>query len=474
MINTKHNNTNNICEVDLISLSHDGRGIGRMDNKVIFITNALPGQKVRAIITKSKKSFAEAKCLEVLKDSPDYIKAPCPHADICGGCPLQSIPNSKQLFWKERMLKDALERIAKLNPIQMQTIQPIISSPKEFHYRNKMEFAFGHDELGELTLGMRSKASHNVINVPHCKLLPTGCMDIIQNILKSCKQLRLKAFNPNQEKPTQAEKEGILRHLIIRCPHNLNSEGKGQLLINLIVSPCSKNLRLSLSRLGSNLMQMCPSITGFILEERRSQSMIAEGEHVITRLGQPYLYEKLDNINYKLNHNSFFQVNTEAATIMCKQIIAMTSDIKKENACIWDMYCGVGAPGLNLALAVKASNLYGVEINASAINMAKQNAKNNGLIEAHYETNDVKKAISKWPKPDLILVDPPRTGLDPKVIKICLQSKAKNIIYVSCNPATLARDLALLTQGYTLEKIVPIDFFPHTAHVESCTLLSLT
>ncbi len=462
-----------IIQIELTSLSHDGRAVGRLDARVVFVEHALPGQTVRAAITKSKKNFAEATCLEVLQDAPDSISAPCPHADICGGCSLQTMSAATQLHWKERIVHEAMTRIAKLAPEQSACIAPIVPSPQAWEYRNKMEFAFGQGEDGSLVLGMRGKGSHTVVPVPHCKLMPQGCMDVVRQVTALCKEAKLQAWVPTNKEHGQ-DKPGILRHLIIRRPHTLSPEGTPQLLVNLITAPAGTNLRLRISRLGQDLMNLCSNVTAFVFEERRNNTMIAQGEHVISKIGNTLLREELGDVQYTLGYNTFFQINTPAAQALCTEINTLaTLDMpEKDTVCLWDLYCGVGAPGLSLVrhLGSEKTTVYGVEINPKAIEIAKKTAQ--GLnYTAHYEAGDTKKVISKWPTPDCILLDPPRTGMAPEVVEQVKQSQAERIIYVSCNPATLARDIALLSDAYELKKLTPLDFFPQTPHVESCVLL---
>ncbi len=476
--------TKEICQIELTSLSHDGRAVGRQTleggARVVFVEGALPGQVVRAAITKSKKSFAEAVCLEVVQQAPESIQAPCPHAastpegHSCGGCALQSMPSDTQLYWKERMVQEAMTRIAKLSPEELTRLQAIIPSPKAWGYRNKMEFAFGENSDGSLVLGLRAKASHTVLAVPHCRLLPEGCMDIVRQVQSWCTEAKLKAWTGQRN---HANPYAILRHLIIRRPHTAQENGSAQLLVNLITAPASKEQRLSLARLGKELMQHCRTVTGFVLEERRSAAMIAQGEHIITKLGETTLFETLGHMPYALAHNAFFQINTEAAEAMCALVNDMACDTPLPEApCLWDLYCGVGAPGLSLVKQLvqqgyKDVSVYGVEINPKAIEMAKSNAKTLGLTQVHYHAGDTKKIIRDWPQPTLIVIDPPRTGLDGQVTELVAKSGAEKIIYISCNPATLARDMGLLSQQYSLKTLVPLDFFPQTPHVESVALL---
>ncbi len=463
----------NICTVALTSLSHDGRAVGRvladathsatpLHGGVIFVSDALPGQTVRAKILKSKKSFAEATCLEVLDNAPQERPAPCPHHAHCGGCTLQNLPYSTQLYWKEQIVREALSRIAKLPEEELCHVQAIIPSPAEWEYRNKMEFAFGHSaDKHALLLGLRAKASHAIISVPQCRLMPENCLRIVNTLKQLCEDAFLQAWHEN------SSPNGILRHAVLRISHD------GKAHVTLITSSANAAQTAQIKELGRQLLHAHGEIMGFVHAERRSQAMIAEGEHIAWSLGSHTLHERLCNTEYRLGHDAFFQINTAAAEILAKTVYSAAASAlgNFEKPCLWDVYCGVGAPGLGLAPL--AHKVYGVEINPKAIDMAKENAVHAGFKHYHYVAGDAKKVIKGWPQPTLILLDPPRAGLHPDIVAQILRCQAPYIIYISCNPATLARDLGLLKQSYCLEKLIPFDFFPHTPHVESCAVLHL-
>ncbi len=495
---------NTLHTIELTSLSHDGRAVGRLaddpQGRVLFVENALPGQVVQGRITKSKKSFAEAQCVAVLKEAPQSQVAPCVHAKHCGGCPLQTLQPEAQNYWKERMVQEALARIAKLSPQEMLCVDTIVPSPQAWGYRNKMEFAFAHAPAdqsvqggreaskGALILGLRSKGSHQVVSVPQCLLMSQECLDIIQSLQELCHKAGFAAWqeptqqatkgrkhecgrNAKKSLPQDEEQKGLLRHAVIRRAHTLQENGKPQIILNLITAPASKNARLRLTRVGQDLLQKHTHLSGFVLEERRSTSMIAQGEQKICTLGNDVLHEKLGFFRYDFGHSAFFQINTEAATQLCNIIENMADSVlsEQQSPCLWDVYCGVGAPGLTLAS--RCSSLYGVEINDKAIAMAKQNAQKAGMTHCQYFAGDAKDVIKSWPQPHMVLLDPPRMGLHADIIEQLLHVQAESIIYISCNPATLARDIALLRPVYGVKKVVPLDFFPQTAHVETCVLL---
>ncbi len=469
-------------EISLTSLSHDGRAIGRInDQKVIFVQNALPGQKILAKITKNKKNFSEAICKEVLEQTPHIIPCACPHANECGGCPIQALAYEQQLFWKEKILKDALQRIAKLKHIPF---SKIYASPKLWHYRNKMEFAIGSDSnTSNLILGQRALASHKVIATPNCLIMPNGYDKILSKLKKLMQALNFKPWQsskhnrqlPPSKKNSKSsqyhnnEAQGLWRHVIIRKTAS-SPEHSGYHIQLITAQACQKTQEL-IAKLGHELLSCDLGIIGFVHEERTSESLYAQGQRCITSLGQEHLHETLCDVQYKFRYDSFFQVNSFAAEYLCAQANQFVNIQRDE--IIWDLYCGVGAPSLAFAKSAKA--LYGLESNSKAIEMAEENAQNLGLTNCHYLAYTVEDIVEKisntWPKPHIVIADPPRVGMDFKVIQGIMKVKPKRILYISCNPATLARDIALLSQDYELKQISAIDLFPHTAHIESCALL---
>ncbi len=475
--------TKQYTEIQLSSLAHDGRAVGRMEidgqnQRVVFVQGALPGQKVLAHITKLKKNFAEGVCVDVLQQSADFVAPLCVHAEECGGCSLQSMPYEKQLFWKQNMLKEALQRIGKVQHIPL---SKMYASPLLWGYRNKMEFAVGLDAIsGKVYLGLRASASHNIIPTPHCLLMPQECEQVLQRLEKLINGTGFEPWNALQgqgastQKTSNSVQTGLWRHVVIRMPH---AEGKKSCHIQIITAPASAEQRLIIARLGQDLLTANLGVVGFVHEERDSSTLYAQGERCITQLGERHLCEKLAGVSYKIAHNSFFQVNTLAAEHLCVEAKAM-ADLKDDEI-IWDIYCGVGAPGLGLAKHAKA--LYGVESSAQAIDMARHNAAQLGyehcnyvvakaerLMKSNHKSSKIKPVL---PKPDVIVVDPPRAGMHADVVQTILAVNPKRIVYISCNPATLARDIALLGVKYELGSLSAVDLFPHTAHVESCALL---
>lgn len=460
-------------ELDVHALSHDGRAVCRHDKCVIFVRGGLPGQRILARITESKKNFAEGVCESILRPAEDAVPAPCAHADQCGGCPLQQMPATSQLYWKERILRDALARIGKVVDAPMEAIIP---SPRAWGYRNKMEFAFGQNgNSGELTLGLRHSGSHEICDIRHCLLLPPGGMEAVDAL----RQLTARSgLPPWIREEDSAEDVGFWRFAVIRMPEATLQQTMNksqQLLVNCITAPGTADERAKVKALGVELMRTLPAVTGFVHEERRSSSLLAQGEHVVCTLGHTELHEKLGGMDFVVDHGGFFQVNTGAAEHLCALARDMAGLTKSKAASkdgagvLWDLYCGVGAPGLCMAAGAEA--LHGVEFAPHAVDMAKRNAAAAGFAHCQYEAGDVRVRVRRLPHPQVVLLDPPRAGLHPEVVKELLRAAPRRIVYISCNPATLARDVALLAPTYKLARVVPVDLFPQTPHVESVSLL---
>lgn len=455
------------CELDVHALSHDGRAVGRVldqndataRGQVVFVQGALPGQRVKVRISAAKKSFAEGQMISLLAPAPDAVPPACPHAAECGGCPLQEMPYSAQLQWKQRIVSDALTRIGKLNNLD---IKPILPSPQQWGYRNKMEFAFASDVQGQLYLGLRQRGSHEVVDITHCKLLPEAAMQVLGTVRELAQASGLDAWDADNGG------SGFWRFLVLRMPRPASADAPQQCLVYCITSRGTAKEQLLVKDLGHALMAAQPAVTGFVHEVRDSVDNIPMGEKSLCRLGEDVLLEHLGGHEYVVGCKSFFQVNTGAAEQLCAAVVQGAALTGSE--VLWDVYCGVGAPGLSLA--AQASRVYGIETSSQAVDMARKNAETAGYTHCAYAVGEAHILLRRLAGPHVVLVDPPRGGLHSDVVKELLRAQPRRIVYVSCNPATLARDAALLTQqGYTVGMVQPVDLFPQTPHVETVLVL---
>lgn len=466
------------CDLDVHALSHDGRAVGRVlidgaenaRGQVVFVQGALPGQRVRVRLIAVKKNFAEGQLVSVLTPAPDAQAPFCPHAADCGGCPLQEMPYSSQLYWKQRILTDALNRIGKLQDI---TVRDILPSPQEWGYRNKMEFAFGSDVQGNVFLGLRQRGTHDIVDVTHCKLMPPAAMKVLAHVRELAQKSNLDVWDAAEEG------SGFWRFIVLRMPQSLppapastdtaTPSAAGQCLVYCITSRGTAKEQLIVKDLGHELMTALPEVTGFVHEVRDSCDNIPMGEKSLLRLGEDVLTEYLGGHSYEVGAKSFFQVNTGAAEHLCAAVTEGAALTGTE--ILWDVYCGVGAPGLTIAGT--ASRVYGIETSSQAVDMARKNASTAGYEHCAYAVGEAHILLRRLAGPHIVLVDPPRAGLHGDVVKELLRARPKRIVYVSCNPATLARDAALLVQqGYTVGMVQPVDLFPHTPHVECVLVLN--
>ena len=459
--------------LDIAGLAHDGRGIARLapgnggsDERglTVFVQGALPGQKVRARLEQRKKSWASAVCCEVLTPAPDAVAPHCPHAGQCGGCPLQTMPYARQLAHKEDIVRQALTRIGRLAPDVVGAMcGGITPSPQLTGFRNKLTLAFGSCGTdGSPELGLRAEGSHNVVPVPQCALVPAEGLAIAARM-----QELVRAAWANGD-------NRFWRFLTLR--HGQTAGGEEAWWALCLTSPGSKNQRRLVRRVGEDLLAACPQLAGFIHEERRQQDMLAVGERRVCVLGEATLHLPLGGLDFALDAASFFQVNTGAAQQLAEHAATMLAPFAGQGHTLLDCYCGVGAPGL--CLAPGFVRLRGVEAQKVSIAHATLNARNAGFSHCHYEAADTARALASWTKDCrgdqyVALLDPPRAGLDAATLDVLLRLRPLAVLYISCNPATLARDAATLTKdGYRLDQLRCVDLFPHTPHVESLSLFT--
>ena len=468
----------NTLEID--ALSSDGRGLARRKDgeKVVFVSGALPGEIVEAEFVAEKKNFAEARAVRLLEASSATVPSPCPHAKACGGCPLIRLDYASQLEWKGRFVVDALRRVGRLGE-QPDTVS-VIASPERLGYRNRVELAFGLDAAGRTCLGMRTRQSHRVTPVPGCRIMPPGALSVMAVVERLARESRLVPFRLDGN-PRHPKGSGFLRFCQIReglppteaCLEDGRCAAKEKALwVILLTSEASRAERDAIAAMAGELLETCHDVHSVIHEERTRNDLLVQGERrvlVLTRddrketgevmalpvLGQSYLLDPCD----------FFQVNTPAADIMVKEIKALVS-----RDALVDLYCGSGAPGLNTG----ASSILGLEFSARAVDFATRNGQR-FQKDARYLAGDVKRSLRhecvRSAVFDQLVVDPPRAGMDPAAISFLQERRPACVLYVSCNPATLARDVGLLAADYTLAALRPVDYFPQTPHVECLVLL---
>lgn len=480
---------NDTLEIDLHGLSPDGRTVGRTsEGMTVFVRGGLPGERVLVRLNHVKKRMAEAELVRVLKPSSDERPAPCVHAEDCGGCPWQRLPGDRQLAWKERIVQDALRRLGRLE-LPEGVIRPAlgVGDKAEWGYRNKMEFAFAQDENGSTRLGLRARSSRAVTEVTQCLLQTPRTMAVLEEMRGLCRRFGLRAApsgrNTRERTPkkktfsSSVRPSDILRFVVIREPR------AGGCLVELITLP-SPQETANVRKLGEALMDAGLGVTGFVHSIRTDEADVAYGENTAFSLGEAGLSETLHlqgrDVTFTLDHNSFFQVNSAAAELLYNTAAELASPLFSGEDDLWgqecwDIYCGAG--GLALTMSPHFSRVFGMESVAQAVELASANAKKlKESTKFHFVCGDAARLESIFRErgvPDLVVTDPPRAGMDERTVQALLKHRPPRLVLVSCNPATLARDLALLSQAYDIRAVQPVDLFPQTPHIETIAALSL-
>ena len=431
-----------LLDLDVESLAYGGKGIARRNGYVVFVAGALPGDRVRAEVTRAKRGYAEATAEEILRPSPDRLPARCDHGgEPCPGAPWQSLPYDEQLRHKQSQVEDALVRLGGLEGFELEGIEPAV---EQWRYRNKLEYSFGERE-GELVLGFHARGRWDlIVDAEDCQLASER-NNARRNELRDW--ARSQALAPYDRRSGT----GILRNLAIR-------EGRrtGQLQSRLVTSPAE------IPRPPVDLHTIVEGSGGG-----------TDGPTGV--LGAEHLEEELAGLRFRISHSAFFQTNTEMAERLYG-IAAEMADLGGRER-VFDLFCGIGT--LGLSLASRAGEVWGVEIVPEAIVDAEQNARRNGVENARFRAGDARKEIrpllEEAGRPDVLVVDPPRAGLSKKIVRRVIECGAPRIVYVSCNPTTLAPNAAQLGEaGYRVRRVKPVDMFPQTPHIECVALLEKT
>lgn len=446
---------NQVIDVTVEDLIFPNKGIAYIDGKKVIIKNAIKGQKVRARVTKKRKDKIEASIIEVLEKSPIEKEALCPHFGICGGCSYQTLPYEEQLKLKESQVKRLLDNAG----LEGYEFLDILPSPSEYNYRNKMEFTFGDVEKGgELALGMHKTGSfYEMVTVEGCQIVHADFIKIMMAVLIYFRERKIPFYHTRKH-------EGYLRHLVIRRSAKL-----GEILVNLVTS---SQMNLDLSDLVEEVknLKLEGELKGFLHTINDSLADVVQSDETRVLYGQDYFMEELLGLKFKISAFSFFQTNSLGAERLYSVVRDFAGSTKDK--IIFDLYCGTGT--IAQIMADVSKKVIGIEIVEEAVQAAKENAKLNGLENCEFIAGDVLAKVDELKdKPDLIILDPPREGVHPKAIDKIIKFGAKQIIYVSCKPTSLARDLKIFVEkGYKVEKVRCVDMFPHTPHVECVTLMS--
>lgn len=435
-------------KVEVTGFTHEGKGVGRINNKVVFITEALPGEIVLCRVTNEKKKYMEAEIVDIIKSHPSRIVPACEVVKKCGGCNLQHVRYEKQLQLKNNLVDDALQKIGGLSEYEMKNI---IGMDKPWGYRNKIVFQVRRVN-NKMKLGFFKSGSRELVPYTSCALIDKDMQNVAEDV-----QSHLQIFDDLDFKLIQV----LLR----------KSRAHGEILLGFITKGETKNFQTKLQEISQKLFEKHSSIKS-VVQKHLAESDNTWGAKTDLLAGKEYITEQLKDIVYRVSAVSFFQVNSLQAEKLYEKIMEFSQI--QENEIIWDIYCGTGS--ISLFLARKSKHVYGIESVDKAVQDAKINAHLNNISNVTFITGKAEqesvKLIEKGIKPDVIVVDPPRKGCHKEVINTILEVEPKRIIYVSCNPATLARDLQLLDSAdFRVKTVQPIDMFPHTYHVETVCLL---
>ena len=432
----------------------DGEGIGHVDGCTLFVKDALIGDVINAKVMKMKKNYGYARMMEILKPSADRVEPKCAFHKQCGGCQIQALSYEKQLEYKKKKVLNNLQRIGGLENLPE---FDLIGMDEPYQYRNKAQFPFGTDKNGEIVTGFYAGRTHSIISNTKCYLGVDENQQILEIILVHMKKYHIPAYDEQTGK-------GLLRHVLIRKGFTT-----GELMVCLILNgtrmPEVKELVEELTKI-----QGMKSIT---INVNTKQTNVIMGQEMRSVWGQDYITDYIGNVKYQISPLSFFQVNPVQTRKLYERALEYAEVESGET--VWDLYCGIGT--ISLFLAQKAKQVYGVEIVPQAIEDAKRNAKLNGFDNAEFYVGKAEEVLPKkyreeGIKADVIVVDPPRKGCDEALLQTIVQMKPKRVVYVSCDSATLARDLKyLVSEGYEVVKGTVVDQFPHTVHVECVTLL---
>jgi 23S rRNA (uracil1939-C5)-methyltransferase len=450
---------NQIVNVLIEDIGTNGEGVGRVDGFTLFVKDAVIGDVIEAKILKLKKNYGYARIEKIIEPGKDRVEPLCPVAAKCGGCSLQHLSYEKQLEWKFNKVKNCLERIGGLENIA-EKMEPIYGMEEPYYYRNKAQFPVGCDKEGRLITGFYAGRTHSIIENTHCYIQAEINEQILNIVMDYCRKNHIPAYDEKSH-------TGVLRHILTRVGFTT-----GEIMVCLIINGGKKKLR-NLPELVEKLIAI-DGMTSITLNVNKEKTNRILGSEIISVWGQDYIIDYIGNVKYQISPLSFYQVNPKQTEVLYGKALEY-ADLKGEET-VWDLYCGIGT--ISLFLAQNAQKVYGVEIVPQAIDDARINAKINGFDNVEFFVGKAEEVLPREYEKhgvyaDVIVVDPPRKGCDSTLLDTIVKMEPKKVVYVSCDPATLARDVKILGEkGYQVEKVSVVDQFCHSTHVEVVSLLS--
>jgi 23S rRNA (uracil1939-C5)-methyltransferase len=453
--------------IEIIDIAEEGKGVGKVDDLVLFIEKAIPGDVVDVQLTRKKKNFAEAKIVQLLQPSPYRVDAFCPHFGICGGCKWQHMTYEGQLLFKQKAVQNALERLGK---VDTSDIEPILPSEQTTYYRNKLEYTFSNKRWLEQVDMVTPQHSMNalgfhvpgrfdkILAIDHCYLQTDPSNQIRNALFAFVEQQGISSYDLRSH-------EGAMRNLIIR------TASTGQLMVVVVFAYARpEEIDLVMSFLEKQFPQIDSLM--YIINQKRNDTIF--DQEIVVHAGQDFILEEMDGLIFKVGAKSFYQTNSAQAYELYK-ITREFAGLKGHER-VYDLYTGAGTIANFIARDVK--EVIGIEYVPSAIADAVLNSQRNGITNTQFYAGDMKDILTtdfirEHGKPDVVITDPPRAGMHPDVVEKLIEMAAPKIVYVSCNASTQARDLLMLQAYYQVTRIRPVDMFPHTQHVENVVLLEL-
>jgi len=443
-----------LLTLEVEDLALGGKALARDDGRVVFVDRGLPGDRVTAQVTRSKRSFAEAKLVSIERPSAERVPARCAHVDQCGGCRMQELPYEAQLRVKQRQVVDTLRH---LGGIADPPVNPIVAAPDAWHYRNKMEFSFVRADDGVPVLGLHERGTFDgVFDLRECHITSALVGRIVTTTQRFARAHRWIAYHHKRL-------DGIVRFLTVR-----HLALTGECAVHLVAS---SELVPDVREWAAEIAALSPEVKTVTLGLNTTRSSVAFMEREIPLVGSGAIVERLLGLEFEVVGNAFLQTNSAQAETLYR--LALEAAKLRGDESVLDLYCGAGTLTLLFARAARAA--VGVESVSEAVERARRNAVRNALPETRFVCGEARQVLREWArgeregavKPDLVVVDPPRAGLHPRVVVRCAELAPRAIVYVSCNPATLARDLKdFAGLGWLLSDLTPVDMFPHTPHIE--------
>ncbi len=463
-----------VLELEISDLAYGGKALAKVQGLVVFVENALPGDRVLATVYRRRKQYAEARAERVLAPSPFRVAAPCSHVPVCGGCRFQDFDYAEQLKHKQRQVEDCLAHLGRLRA----GARPVLPAPKLFHYRNKMEYSFSRDEAGKITLGLHRRGYFDrPFDLERCFIATPISSEIVDFTRAFARREGLPPYDLRRH-------SGLLRFLVVR-------EGirTGEVMVNIVAS----GPHPAFERLAADLRAAFPAVASVVLNLTRRKAQVAVGDEERVLAGKASILERLGGLTFEISSNSFFQTNTEQAELLLETALEALALTGSER--VLDVYAGTGT--FSLPVAKRAAEAIGIESSDIAVRDAERNAARNGITNVRFWKGEALEVLrdrlglgerrepggraggpgapgGAAPRPEVhaVLVDPPRAGLHAGVVSRLIHLGAPRLVYISCNPSTLGRDLGILCESrYAVDWIQPVDMFPHTPHIECVAAL---